>query len=91
LFTIRYTLEEFLLKAVGFGSKSSLIATLHLQSHLSRLSIFRNIKLIAPTTHLVRFCRGVHMTHDEIKTLFAANGFIMKTAELHAAKVYYAD
>lgn len=31
------------------------------------------------------------MTHDEIKTLFAANGFIMKTAELHAAKVYYAD
>ena len=31
------------------------------------------------------------MTYDEIKKLFATNGFIMRTAELHAAKVYYAD
>jgi len=30
------------------------------------------------------------MTHQKIKVLFAKHGYIMKTAELHTAKVYYA-
>ena len=30
------------------------------------------------------------MTHQKIKELFAKHGYIMKTAELHTAKVYYA-
>ena len=29
------------------------------------------------------------MTHQEIKELFAKHGYIMKTAELHAAKIHY--
>jgi len=31
------------------------------------------------------------MTHDEIKKLFERHGYVMRTAELRAAKVYYED
>ena len=49
------------------------------------------IKTSAQRAGLVCFSRGEIMTRDEIKKLFQQHSYIMRTAELSAARIYYAD